>query len=102
MKARLVLWQGIALMMLGLGTLMAEVTAQPPPGGTPPEGGPPQPPQEAIDACQGQDEGAPCQFKSPRGDVSGTCQQIEEEPVCVPEGGLPQGPPDGAPESPGN
>ena len=58
------------------------------PGGSPPAGG--TPPQEAIDACDGTCTGCECQFETPRGIVEGTCQTIQGQSVCVPQGGPPQ------------
>jgi hypothetical protein len=46
------------------------------------------PPQEAIDACAAQPEGASCQFTSPNGIVTGVCAQIQQQLACVPEGAL--------------
>ncbi len=59
---------------------------QPPAGQGPPEG---TPPQQAIDACSSLSENAPCQFTSPRGDVTGTCASIQSQLVCAPQGGPP-------------
>lgn len=53
---------------------------------------PPQPPQEAIDACEGQQENAACSFTGRRNDlVEGTCISPPrlESLVCAPEGGPP-------------
>jgi len=58
------------------------------PGGSPPAGG--TPPQEAIDACDGTCTGCACQFETPRGTVEGTCQTIQGQSACVPQGGPPQ------------
>ena len=41
------------------------------------------PPQAAISACASSSAGAVCQFSSPRGTISGTCQQ-KQQLVCVP------------------
>lgn len=43
------------------------------------------PPQEAIEACSGLSTGATCSV----GPGSGTCQNIQNQLVCVPEGGRP-------------
>lgn len=44
------------------------------------------PPDEAIDACQGMDEGDACSFATPRGDqVTGTCRSVREGMACVPD-----------------
>jgi hypothetical protein len=42
------------------------------------------PPQEAIRACSASKQGAACQFTSPNGTVSGTCQTIQQQLACVP------------------
>lgn len=58
---------------------------KPPRGGN---GG--QPPQEAIDACEGEDTGAACSVETPRGDtLEGTCQNTPDKKyfVCMPERG---------------
>jgi len=51
------------------------------PGGTPPK--------EAIEICVGQDEGSQCTMNTPRGELSGTCQNTPDKKyfVCMPEGG---------------
>ena len=51
------------------------------------------PPQEAIDVCSDSSEGTPCEFESPIGTVTGTCMKLEDECICVPEGGPPRGGP---------
>ncbi|MBN2389203.1 MAG: DUF1566 domain-containing protein [Anaerolineae bacterium] len=43
------------------------------------------PPQEAVDACTAQPEGASCQFSSPKGIVTGVCAQVQQQSACVPE-----------------
>ncbi len=53
--------------------------------GQPAEGG--EPPQEAIDACDGKAEGDDCEVDLPEGLLSGTCLMIESVLACVPEGG---------------
>ena len=51
-------------------------------------GGPP--PQEAIAACSGQTQAAACSFTAPNGAaISGACQSIQNQFVCVPAGGPP-------------
>ena len=67
---------------------------QPQPQGMLPGQGP-QPPQEAITACLGKNQGDSCQFTGPRGMVTGTCQNIGNQLACVPEGSPPGGPPPG-------
>ena len=55
-------------------------------GGGKPKG----PPQEAVAACAGLNEGDTVQFTSPRGEtVSGICREIRGGLVAVPEGGFP-------------
>ncbi|MDV2999003.1 MAG: hypothetical protein N5P05_000609 [Chroococcopsis gigantea SAG 12.99] len=50
---------------------------------------PPEPPQEAITACNGKAKGKTCQIQAPQGTVTGTCQDFNQQLVCVPEGGPP-------------
>ncbi len=45
---------------------------------------PPRPPQEALDACLGRQEGADCMVKTPRGLVSGRCGPDRAGLVCIP------------------
>ena len=53
--------------------------AQPQGGGNGQRGPGGQPPQEAISACDGQEEGASCSFDTPRGDTAeGTCQNTPD------------------------
>lgn len=54
-------------------------------------GGRPQPPQEAVEACEGLTEGAACTVQAPHGQVEGTCRAMQQDPVCVPGGGPPAG-----------
>ena len=53
----------------------------------------PQPPQKAIDACQGKLQGNSCQFTGLRGIVTGTCRTIGNQLACVPQDGPPGSPP---------
>jgi len=47
------------------------------------------PPQEAIDACDGKNDGDSVTFVSLRGDsITGTCQDIQGQMVAVPENGF--------------
>jgi hypothetical protein len=48
------------------------------------------PPQAAIDACSGSSQGNICQFTAPRGTITGTCQPVQTQLACMPEGRLPQ------------
>jgi hypothetical protein len=50
------------------------------------------PPQEAINACIGQNSASACTFNTPDGTLNGTCTQIESQLACVPEGGPPGNP----------
>ena len=63
------------------------------PGGAPDLGGPGsggQLPEEAITACSGLSEGDSCTSNGPMGTTTGTCVMLlEEQLVCMPEGGLP-------------
>lgn len=43
----------------------------------------PMPPREAVDACSGQKEGAPCHFQAPHGVVRGVCRNIQGVTACV-------------------
>jgi hypothetical protein len=97
MQLKLILIKSVVLAALALETFRA-ATAQPPPWGGPNDR-PPQPPQEAVDACDGKEEGSSCQFESPQGTITGNCQEIQQQPVCVPEGGPPGEPPGEPPES---
>jgi hypothetical protein len=47
------------------------------------------PPQQAMQACQGKQQGANCSFDAPRGTVSGTCRNMPNAFACVPEGMAP-------------
>jgi len=58
-----------------------------PPGGQQQQGPPGGPPQEAIDACTGLSAGTTCSV----GPGSGTCETIQNQLACVPEGGPPPG-----------
>ena len=70
----------------------------PEPGGPPALGGGlPGPPQEAVEACQGKSQGESCQFESPRGAVSGICQNVQSGFACVPKDHQPDTPPMGPP-----
>ena len=72
--------------------VVTEAPASSPPGQrTPPAPpGAPEPgdspPQEAIDACLGANQGNACQFTDLRGvQVSGTCRVIQEQLACFPQ-----------------
>lgn len=54
-----------------------------PGGGRPPAGGPPQ---EAFEACEQKQQDSACSFQAPQGDVDGSCQNMREGMVCVPQG----------------
>lgn len=41
-------------------------------------------PQEAIDSCEGLDEGDSFTFSGPMGDASGTCSSVEGILACDP------------------
>ncbi len=51
------------------------------------------PPPAAIDACTSQSQGATCQVTTPHGQLSGTCELIQQQLACLPEGGPPGQPP---------
>ena len=62
------------------------------PGGQPGSGGPGpggQLPDEAITACSSLSEGSSCTSSGPTGIMTGTCVTLEEQLVCMPEGGPP-------------
>ncbi|MDM8564112.1 DUF1566 domain-containing protein [Candidatus Halobeggiatoa sp. HSG11] len=68
-------------------------TQQPPNDGTNSEN---QPPQDAIDACNNLNSGNNCSFQTPDSTVSGSCGTVENQLVCMPDGGTGGGtPPDG-------
>lgn len=49
--------------------------------------GPQGPPPEAIQACEGKQEGDAVSFKGRRGEtLNATCSMVEEQLVAVPEG----------------
>ena len=56
-----------------------------------PGAAPGQPPQEAIDACNGASAGDACEINAPHGLVTGTCRLIEGLLACVPADGPPEG-----------
>ncbi|MBV1787358.1 DUF1566 domain-containing protein [Marinobacterium sp. D7] len=62
------------LFALLLATAFAN--AQPPAGGPPPQ---------AIEACRGQSRGDQCSFRAPHGQISGSCHQVPEGLICVPD-----------------
>jgi len=47
------------------------------------------PPQRAIEACSGLSEGAACTVQHPNRTMNGTCQTIQNQLACAPEGGPP-------------
>ena len=54
------------------------------------KGGPKgEPPKEAIEICVDQESGSECTMSTPRGDLTGTCQNTPDKKyfVCMPEGG---------------
>lgn len=67
-----------------------------PPGG--PHGGPGHaPPQEAVDACNGLDEGASCSFDHDGRSMTGTCAAGPEGEAASCRPPRPDGPPPGGP-----
>lgn len=48
-----------------------------------------QPPQEAIAACAGQNQGSACSFNAPQGAITGICASIQNQMACAPAGGPP-------------
>lgn len=50
-------------------------------------GGDREPPKEAIEICEGQQEGSSCTMSTPRGDMEGTCKNTPDGKyfVCMPE-----------------
>lgn len=48
--------------------------------------GPPRPPPEAVEACEGKEQGAACEVRLGAEDHAGTCTSMHEgELVCMPE-----------------
>jgi hypothetical protein len=84
----------IAVSIISVSVLIAMLMTLPiwseaQPGGRGGKGGrPPGPPEEAVAACEGKNEGDRCEFTSPCDQtISGICRSIEEQLACVPEGG---------------
>ncbi len=99
---RVLMWLLFALFTLGpfyagfTSDFNYQAFAQPDDGtAEPPRDGRGGPPEEAVAACQGLNEGEVCSFESPRGDlILGICKMTRAEvKACVPEGGPPGGPP---------
>ena len=46
-----------------------------------------EPPKEAIEICEGQEEGSSCTMTTPRGNMEGTCKNTPDDKyfVCMPE-----------------
>ena len=62
---------------------------------------PREPPREVVDACNGKQQGETCQIVTPHGDtLTGTCQSIQNQVACVPEGVPPGRSPDAPPDRP--
>ncbi len=75
---------------LGILAIVAMIPASGLAFGGPRDGGRQMgPPQEAIDACAGKATGDTVEFTTPGGDaVTGTCRQIRDKLIAVPEGGF--------------
>lgn len=61
--------------------------------GKPPRGGKGQPPQQAIEACENEEEGTGCTVQTRRGDtLEGTCQNTPDGKyfACVPNNHKPR------------
>jgi len=60
-------------------------------GQGPAQGGGGQPPQQAIDACNGLAQGAACTINTPNGTINGTCNTPpnSSQLACMPQGGPP-------------
>ena len=56
-----------------------------PSGSSGPGGRGPRPPQEAISACSGSSAGSSCSFRTPHGNITGTCRSIGSDLACVPK-----------------
>ena len=73
------------------------LTQEQPPAGQAPQGqgqgsqqGGGQPPQEALDACIGLEQGAACTVNTPKGALTGSCLTVQSDQLaCVPVGGPP-------------
>jgi len=76
---------GAMVAFLALGVLQSASASEPDRGRGPPRG----PPAEALQACQGQQEGATCSFTHDGHAMNGTCHMGPQgEPAaCRPEGG---------------
>lgn len=79
------LLRGLALMiMITLLSVVAACASGNRSGGP---GGQQGPPPEAIEACEGKQEGDAVSFSGRRGEsVSATCQTVNDQLVAVPEG----------------
>ncbi|MCC6273918.1 MAG: hypothetical protein IT572_10680 [Deltaproteobacteria bacterium] len=77
----------LTLALLALGASPALALACP--------GGNQGPPPEATAACSGAAQNQACEFETPHGNVSGTCQDIQGQVACVPAGGRRPGGPGG-------
>ncbi|MFL7870952.1 MAG: DUF1566 domain-containing protein [Anaerolineales bacterium] len=64
------------------------VQDQPPAGQAPQQGNGGQPPQAALDACSGSNQGAACTVDTPNGMLTGSCMTVQSgQLACVPVGG---------------
>lgn len=74
--------RGLALLLSSLFTYATVVPAEPGPGRIPPA--------QATQACQGKQQGARCNFNTPRDSISGICRNLPNAFACVPEDGASQ------------
>jgi hypothetical protein len=80
------LFKGIAIMMVVTTLTVAAACAKSNRGGGP-GGGHQGPPPEAIEACEGKQEGDSVTFSGRDGEsLSATCQVVEDQLVAVPKG----------------
>ena len=85
-------WIAVLISVTSAGFLALSASTVAQPTGSPPNGETRSPPPEAIKACQGQAERAPCQIQTPPGLVSGTCATLQGQLLCMPKGALPESP----------
>ncbi len=88
MKRKFAFFSWIVVVVAAFIVAVAAVAQPGPPGGQQ-QGKPPKPPQEAITACKNKKPGSTCRITTNQGTINGTCGEIQEQLVCIPEGGPP-------------